>query len=161
MMELISVELHDEHLKNDFSCGNSTLDNFLKLNAKKESKNDLSKTFVIEENNQIIGYYTITMDAVPTENFSSKFKANYSSIPVVLLGRLAVDKRFQGQSKGSVLLIDAFRRITLISKYIGAYAIIVDPIDSKAITFYLNYGFVKLSNSNKMFIKMKQAEQLF
>ena len=65
-------------------------------------------------------------------------------IPVVLLGRLAVDKTAQGQGLGQYLLIDALRRVAHISEQIGVRAVEVDALDDQARQFYLKFGFVPL-----------------
>ena len=80
---------------------------------------------------------------------------------MILLGRLAVDYRFQGNGVGKLLLIDSLKRCHETSKSIGAFAVIVDPLDNNAERFYHKYGFIKLEDSGKMFLPMKTINQLF
>jgi len=77
------------------------------------------------------------------------------------LGRLAIDKDFQGKGIGRILLIDALKRCFDTSVSIGAFAVIVDPLDNEAEMFYEKYGFVKLPDSGKMFLPMKTIKELF
>ena len=67
-------------------------------------------------------------------------------IPVVHLGRLAVDMRYQGKGLGEFLLMDALRRTQLVSEQIGVYAVEVRAIDEAARQFYLKYGFTELKD---------------
>ena len=85
---------------------------------------------------------------------------NYNA-PVILPGRLARDISTKGTGLGEYLLIDAlFRSYKLSNESIGAMAVIVDPINEKAIEFCKKYGFEQLPDSEKMFLPMKIIEQL-
>ena len=72
-----------------------------------------------------------------------------------------INTSFQKQDIGKLLLIDALKRSYFISKIIGSFAVIVDPLDDEAESFYANYDFIKLPGSGKMFLGMKTIEQLF
>ncbi|MDF0692881.1 GNAT family N-acetyltransferase [Aquirufa sp. BABACH-43C] len=78
-----------------------------------------------------------------------------------LLGRLVVDKKFQGKGLGKILLIDALKRSFKASLQMSSFAVAVDPIDSEARVFYEQYGFITLPDSGKMFITMKTLKELF
>lgn len=78
-----------------------------------------------------------------------------------MLGRLAIDKNFRGKRIGKILLIDALKRCFGASNSIGAFAVIVDPLDKEAERFYKIYGFIKLPDSGKMFLPMKTIKELF
>ncbi len=80
---------------------------------------------------------------------------------MTLLGRLATDIKFQGKGIGKILLIDALTRCYEISKSIGSFAVIVDPLDNDAENFYSRYGFIKLPDSGKMFLTMMTIKSLF
>jgi len=85
----------------------------------------------------------------------------YKSLPVTLLGRLAVNEKSKGRGLGKLLLIDALKRSFEASKVIGSMAVIVDPKDENAVKFYDKFGFILLPDSKKMFLSMKTIEQLF
>jgi GNAT superfamily N-acetyltransferase len=95
------------------------------------------------------------------ESFRKNLPKSYLSIPTILLGRLAIDKEFQGKGIGKLLLIDSLRRCCDISESLGIFAVIVDPLDNEAETFYEKYGFIKLPDSGKMFLAMKTIKELF
>ena len=78
-----------------------------------------------------------------------------------MLGRLAIDKKYQGEGIGKVLLIDALKRSYSISKEIGSFCVVVDPIDEEAKRFYKKFDFIELPDSRKMFIATKTLSELF
>ena len=166
MKELTEV-LNSTHRKKEFSCGKEMLDNYLRKQANQDMKRKLSVCFVLndKENNLLKGYYTLSNNSVSQElipsRFKKKFPKSYTSIPATLLGRLAVDNRYKQQGIGKLLLIDALRRSYDISKSIGSFAVIVDPLDKEAEKFYEQYGFIKLPDSGKMFLTMDTIKELF
>jgi predicted GNAT family N-acyltransferase len=103
---------------------------------------------------------SIAQDLIPAE-FQKKLPNSYKSITTTLLGRLAIDNRFQKKGVGKLLLIDALRRSYDISKSMGSFAVVVDPIDIDAENFYDKYGFIKLPDSGKMFLPMNTIRTLF
>jgi GNAT superfamily N-acetyltransferase len=163
----LTEALNPKHNKIKFSCGQEVLDNYLHYQANQDVKRKLSACFVsIDTENQLIkGYYTLANSSIPLNqipnHLQKKLPKSYSSIPTTLLGRLAIDTRFQGQGTGRLLLIDALKRCHETAKTLGSYAVIVDPLDKAAENFYEKYGFIKLPDSRKMFIPMKTIEHLF
>jgi predicted GNAT family N-acyltransferase len=159
--------LNPEHNKQDFSCGKQMLDNYLYRQANQDIKRKLSVCFVMNDyqTNTIKGYYTLSNNSISlelvTESFRKKLPPSYSSIPTTLLGRLAVDTRFQGRKLGQLLLVDALKRSYDATKSVGSFAVVVDPLDDDAISFYIKYGFIELFDSKKMFLPMNTIKQLF
>ena len=166
-MSQISEPLNSTHKKSDFSCGKEMLDTYIHKQANQDVKRKLSACFVINETetNLIKGYYTLSNNSIPSEfipdQIRKKLPGTYETIPTTLLGRLAIDDKFQGQGIGKLILIDALKRSYEISKTIGSFAVVVDPIDQDAENFYNKYGFIKLPDSGKMFLPMKTISQLF
>jgi GNAT superfamily N-acetyltransferase len=159
--------LNSAYHKQKFESGNGQLDSYLHQQAGQDVKRKLTAVFILPGDDYIIkGYYTLSNDALPRNNIPDhllkKLPPAYANLPVTLLGRLAVDKSFQGQSIGALLLIDALKRSynTAVSS-IGSIAVVVDPIDEKAHSFYLKYGFIDLPDSGRMFIPMGTVAQLF
>ena len=102
------------------------------------------------------GFYTLSSSAVDRRDVASGWlKRNTpEKIPVILLGMLAVDKRFQGQGLGVALLHDAAVRAGGISQSLGAKALVVDPLDDVSRGFYEKYGFTGIPGSSRMFAKL-------
>ena len=161
------IELLDKkHNRENFDCGKELLTNYLRTQAGKDIKRKLSACFVLSENGTgIQGYYTLSNNSISLNSFpehiQKKLPKSYNSIPSTLLGRLAIDKKYQGQGIGKILLIDALKRCYEISKEIGSFAVVVDPIDQEAKNFYTKYDFIKLPSSGKMFIAVKTLQELF
>ncbi len=166
-MSQISEPINSKHKKSDFSCGKEMLDNYLHKQANQDIKRKLSACFVIKEmeTNLIKGYYTLSNSSIPLElipnEIRKKLPRSYKVIPTTLLGRLAIDNKFQGQGIGKLILVDALKRSYELSKTIGSFAVVVDPIDKNAERFYDKYGFIKLPDSGKMFLPMKTIRKLF
>lgn len=160
--------LNKKHNKHSFSCGNESLDNYLKKQAKQDVQRKLALCFILtQETNEteILGYFTLSSHTIQrasiSEELIKKLPPSYQNLPVTLLGRLARDAKFKGQDIGNLLLIDALKKSYNVSNSsIASLAVIVNPIDAKAIQFYAKYGFIQLE-SGKMFLTMSTIEQLF
>jgi GNAT superfamily N-acetyltransferase len=165
IIEILSP--HHRKLTIGFSCGKTILDTYLKTQAGQDVKRKLSACFVFvdEPTGLIQGYYTLSNNGIPLglipDKYKNKLPVSYSSIPATLLGRLAVDERFQGAGIGKMLLMDALNRSYEISKSVGSFAVVVDPLDEEAERFYTKYGFILLPDSQKMFLPMKTVGKLF
>ena len=166
-MNPFSEPLDSRHRKADFSCGKELLDLYLHKQAGQDIKRKLAACFVVvDSDSQLIkGYYTLSNHSIPLESIpqeiQSKLPKAYTSIPTTLLGRLAIDHRYQGLGLGKLILVDSLKRSYEASKAMGSFAIIVDPINLEAERFYEKYGFIKLPDSGKMFLPMKTISQLF
>ncbi len=165
-MNFTIVPLHPSHDKKVFSCGKKLLDNYLHIQAKQDVKKRLSACFVlIDQEKKVKGYYTlsntgISRDLLPV-GLCKKLPKSFAVLPAILLGRLAVDGSVLGQGFGELLLIDALKRSHKVSiSDIGSLAVIVDPVDERAVDFYQKYGFFALPDSGKMFLAMKTISDL-
>ena len=160
-----TVRLAAIHNRDDFSCGKDLLDSYLKKQVNQDIKRKLSTCFILEgEDRTIKGYYTLSNGSVPLEivpdELKKKMPRSYADLPTTLLGRLAVDKKFRGQRFGETLLNDALKRCYALSEQIGSMAVVVDPLDAEAVSFYEQYGFIALE-SGRMFLPMKTIAELF
>jgi len=162
------IELLDKkHHRTDFDCGKDLLNDYLKTQAGQDIKRKLSVCFVLADSktNIIQGYYTLSSSSIPLSCFSEQIKkklpTSYTSIPTTLIGRLAIDKKYQGNGFGKILLIDALKRSYGISNEIGSFGIVVDPMDDEAKGFYQKFDFIELPDSKKMFIATQTLKVLF
>lgn len=166
-MNELTENLNSTHRKKEFSCGKDMLDDYLHKQANQDIKRKLSACFVLndKETDLLKGYYTLANNSIAQElipiKFQKKLPNSYKSIPTTLLGRLAIDHRFQKQGVGKLLLVDALKRSYEISKKIASFAVVVDPIDEDAEIFYDKYGFIKLLDSGKMFLPMNTIKGIF
>ncbi len=167
-LSLVFEPLAKHHDRAAFSCGNKSLDRYLKERASQDARRQIAAPFVVvskTDTQTILGYYTLSSFGIVlgalTANIVKKLPS-YPTVPATLLGRLAVDQSHHGQGLGGDLLIDALRRAFAQSSQIAAYAVVVDAIDQKAISFYKNYGFLPFpDNPNRLFLPMKTIGNLF
>lgn len=165
-MSYLTTLLANTHEKDKFSCGKAMLDDYLHKQAKQDVKRKLSACFVLSnDDKEIKGYYTLSNSSIPRSQLPESIIRKlppYKDIPVTLLGRLAIDNKFQRQKLGKDLLIDALKRcFDVASSSTASMAVIVDPIDHEAINFYTKFGFIQLQDSGRMFLTMATIEQLF
>nr|WP_255737309.1 GNAT family N-acetyltransferase [Cognataquiflexum nitidum] len=138
---------------------------YIKNQVSQDIRKRLATCFVsVDEGGKVLGYYTLTSEGLGRDQIPEKYlkqiPKSYNA-PVILLGRLARDISQKGTGLGEFLLLDAlFRSFVLSNESIGAIAVVVDPINEKAVNFYSSYGFELLSDSGKMFLPMKVIEKL-
>ena len=127
-----------------FNCGVEELNTYLKRFAKKNDKLGIGRTYVLIENSQAIGYYTVSMAQIEVKSLPKDTQNRLPKypLPAVRIGRLAIATNAQGKGFGEHLLMDALTRSVRASLDIAVYAIIVDAKDRKARNFYLRYGFI-------------------
>ncbi|MEA2041623.1 MAG: GNAT family N-acetyltransferase [Bacteroidota bacterium] len=153
------------HKRKNFTCEESSLTEYIRKQVSQDIRKRLATCFVAVDNDQnVIGYYTLTSESLGRELIPYKYlkqiPENYNA-PVILLGRLARDITTKGTGLGEYLLLDAlYRSYKLSNKSIGAMAVVVDPINEKAVLFYEKYGFELLPDSEKKFLPMKIIGQL-
>ena len=134
--------LHADHELSLFCCGVESMDNWLKQRAMKNQLTGASRTFVCCDGANVLAYYSLASSAVVTSAAPGRFRRNMPDpIPVVVLGRLAVDKRIQGQGVARALVRDAGLRVIQASDTIGIRGMLVHALSDEARRFYLRIGF--------------------
>jgi GNAT superfamily N-acetyltransferase len=135
------VPLNNQHDVARFDCGKVPLNDWIRTTALR-SEGKSSRTYVIAQRQTVVGFYCISAGAVQHDGAPRKLRQNMPDpTPVVILGRLATDKAFQGKGLGRALLKDALLRIAKASEMVGARAVLVHAVDQEAVPFYANYGF--------------------
>ena len=158
------------HSTEEFDCLEDSLNIFLKQYAGQGHKNYTSRTYcLVDESSEgikkkILAYYSLASGSLPIAEMSVEHKKALSAyvnpLPVIVIGRLAVDKSYRGKGYGDMALMDALERALDLSSKIGACAAVVDALNDDAANFYQRYGFVNLQG-NKYFIPMKAIKKLF
>jgi len=141
---LSSVELLTaEHDLTQFDCGrHASLTDWLKRFARMNQASGDTRTYVVHRDLSVVGYYSLAPGSVSRKKATTRAsKSAPEPIPIVLLARLAVDKREQGQGLGAALLKSALQRAYAGAEIIGGRAILVHAIDPEAAAFYRKYGF--------------------
>lgn len=135
--------LSKEHIVDEFNCGNPLLDTWLRRYAWQNQQANTARTFVVCKDNRVVGYYSLAVGAVDHVTASPRIKKGLARhpIPVMVLARLAVDRRYQGMKIGRGLLKDAVKRTLQASEYAGIRAVFVHAKDERARKFYERFGF--------------------
>ncbi len=155
--------LNKSHDRLSFDCGEEALNRYIQTQATQDSRRRIANCFVAidTESGYVVGYYTLSSASIPTldlPEFITSRLPRYPSIPAVRVGRLAVDKRFQGHGLGKALLADA--AIKTISATSASFALIVDAKNEQAVKFYQYHGFRPLNNTlNILFLPLATAEK--
>ncbi|MEI6705859.1 MAG: GNAT family N-acetyltransferase [Methylococcales bacterium] len=164
MSENREIKLFDKQFsRKEFDCGNDVLNRYLKQQLSQDIKKRLAVAYVLLEMDKIIGFYTLSASAINISDLNeqlAKRLPKYPLVPVSLLGRLAIDKNYQKQGLGDLLLMDALYRCSISAKQVASLAVVVDAIDEKAEDFYQRYGFETLTNG-QLFLAMQTIETLF
>jgi GNAT superfamily N-acetyltransferase len=160
--------LRSDHDRASFSCGNASLDRYLKEQAGQDLRRGCATPFVLLPEvveTSILGYYTLSSYGVDVGELPAdvaKRLPRYPLIPATLLGRLAADQRHHGQGVGEFLLMNALHRASVQSAEIASAAVVVDAIDERALRFYKHFGFIAFpSITGRLFLPMKTVADLF
>jgi GNAT superfamily N-acetyltransferase len=136
-------KLNADHDLTQFSCGEPSLDYWLRNRALQNEKTGASRTYVVCAEGCVVGYYALAAGAVAHTEATSRAKRNMPDpVPVILIGRFAIDSRFQGRGVGADLLRDAVLRTLQAAEIAGIRAILVSAISPNAKRFYERYGFI-------------------
>ncbi len=134
--------LAPDHELDSFDSGVAPLDDWLKRRARRNEAEGASRTFVSCVGRRVIGYYCLAAGSVLHADAVGTVRRNMPDpVPVVLLGRLAVDRGWQGKGIGGDLLSDAVLRVLAAAESVGVRAILVHAICERAKAFYEAHGF--------------------
>jgi len=154
--------LASTHDRLSFSSGVDTLDRYLRELASQDIKRRVSNCFVaLDESGAIAGYYTFAATSLPLTELSAeeaKRLPRYALLPAGLIGRLAIDRRFQRQRLGGALIMDAVARAARADQ--ANFALIVDAKDEAAVAFYEHLQFRRFASRPKsLFLPLATALQ--
>jgi GNAT superfamily N-acetyltransferase len=134
--------LSGHHNFGEFNSGESSLDDWLRRRALANQLSGASRTYVACEGHLVIGYYALASGVVLVESAPGRFRRNIPNpIPVAVLARLAVDRKWQGRGIGRALFRDAARRVEHAADAIGIRGIVMHAISEDAKQFYVALGF--------------------
>jgi GNAT superfamily N-acetyltransferase len=158
-------KLRADHDLSEFECGEPTLDDWLRRRALSNEESGASRTYLVCVGEQVVGYYALAVGAVTHAEAPGRVRRNMPDpVPVMIIGRLAVPKDFQGRKIGPALLRDAVLRTLQAAEIAGVRAILVHAISERARQFYEDCGFtpspmdpmtlmITVAEAGKAFIK--------
>ena len=136
-------KLFSKHDVTEFQCGEPALDDWLRRRALQNEETGASRTYVLCEGRRVEGYYALAVGAVARMEAPGRVRRNMpDAVPVMVIGRLAVDQSCQGQAIGPALLRDAVLRTLQAAEIAGIRAILVHAISERAKRFYEKWGFI-------------------
>ena len=139
------VPITADHDSAGFACRHDALSQWLRRRALANASSGASRTYVVcAEGRRVVGYYALAAGSITIDSAPARMRRNMPDpLPVIVLGRLAVDQGLSGRGIGSGLLKDAVLRALQASQIIGACALLCHAIDSEAKAFYAKHGFVE------------------
>jgi GNAT superfamily N-acetyltransferase len=138
-----------KHDRDSFDCGEPALNEFLRRHARQSHDKGAAKTFLAIsqlDGRTIFGFYSLcpaSLEYARTPGVVRKGLARHD-VPAFRLGRLAVNRRFQGQGLGGQLILAAGRRCLLAAAEVGGVALLIDAKDERAARWYSSYGAIPL-----------------
>lgn len=137
-----------------FRCGHPALDDYIARYASQDERRGVARVFIATpegDGRTLAGFFTLSAGSVACQEFPADLarKLPRYPVPIALIGRLAVDQRFQGQGLGSILLADACQKVALASAVLAVAGIVVDAKDETAAAFYRHFGFVPMQGQTQ------------
>jgi ribosomal protein S18 acetylase RimI-like enzyme len=157
--------LGSAHDRSAFRCGEEVLDRYLQTQAAQDIRRRVANCFFAVETaaGRIAAYYTLSSASIPMIDLpheETRRLPRYPTLPAVRIGRLAVDRAFQGRGLGAALLADAAHRARHAD--IAAFTLLVDAKNDEAVAFYRHHGFRTLASQPRMlFLPLSTAQKSF
>jgi GNAT superfamily N-acetyltransferase len=153
-----------DHNRKSFDCGDEDVTRFLREKAMQDHERDLSRTMVLvdpeESPKRIIGYHTLVMTQVKQEEIPNDRPRITRGIPVILLGQLGIDMKYQGRGLGDILLMDVQARTDEISRKVGIRALMLDARNERLAEWYGKHDFIRFPQSLRMFKRIEAIRSL-
>jgi GNAT superfamily N-acetyltransferase len=160
--DLRLVLLTADHDLTGFDCGNEQLDSWLRDHALASQRADIARTYLVLECETVVAYVSLTTGSIRPETAPKRYARGMPRhpLPTILIARLAVDHRSQGNRLGSRLLAEALRRAVQASDVAAARLVVVDAIDDRAAAFYRRWGFIDVpENPRRLFRKISDIRR--
>ncbi len=156
------IRLHD---RKSVSCGVEALDQYFHQQAGQDYRRNVVPYVLTDTSTgAVVGFYTLSALSILPKSLPAQLAAKlprYDLLPVILLGRLAVDSRYGQRGLGKLLLLDALTRSFAVSRDVGALAVVVQAKDDAARAFYLHHGFIQLADQeHRLFIPLATVAKL-
>jgi len=150
----------DRHDVERFRCGEASLDDWLREQARPAAVRRTARTWVwTDAQDTVVGYYALSAHKVSREQVPSRIgRGGPVEVPAVLIGRLALAESLRGQGLGPVLLADALSRVVEATRTVAALLIVVDALHERVAVFYEGLGFTRLPDTLRLVQKLADVE---
>lgn len=164
MSEIRRVEkLRRDHPVEEFDCGREELNRYLSRYAWQNQQAGAAQTYVGIVGKVIVGYYALVVGQVTLQDAPERLKKGLAKhpVPIMLLARLAIDRRWQGQGVGKALLRDAMQRTLQAADIAGIRAFAVHAKDEEARRFYEHFDFIPSpTDPLHLFVLLKDVRRI-
>lgn len=150
----------DQHDVSTFSCGEESLDIWIREQALASAKRGTARTWVWSaDDGRVVGYYALAAHKVARERVPSRLaRGGPQEVPAVLLAKLALSREFQGRGLGAVLAADAMTRVIEATQTVAARLVVVDALHEKVAQFYETLGFRRIPGSLMLVQRIADVE---
>lgn len=150
----------DRHDVEHFRCGEASLDDWLREQARPAAVRRTARTWVwTDTEDTVVGYYALSAHKVSREQVPSRVgRGGPVEIPAVLIGRLALAESLRGRGLGPVLLADALSRVVEATRTVAARLVVVDALHEHAAVFYERLGFTRIPDTLRLVQKLADVE---
>lgn len=153
-MSYLAEPLGEHHDLAQFDCGNGELNEWVRLHARTATGQGTRTYVVIDDLQAVVGYFAIAPHTIDREVLPrSQGRGAPRQIPAVLLAKLALDRRLQGQGLGSELLVAALTTIVRAAQRVGGKMVVVDAIDDTAARFCLHHEFIPIPDNPRRLVR--------
>lgn len=151
--------LAESHRVEGFYSSVQSLDEWLKRRAWNNQVSSASRTYVVSDAGAVVGYYCLASGALALREAPGGVRRNMPDpVPMAILGRLAVDRAWQGRGLGVALLRDAVERTQAASRILGVRGVLVHALSEEAAAFYARHGFVASpTNPSTLVLSLKRT----
>lgn len=138
-------KLHADHAVAEFDCGVEALNRFIRDYALRNQRADSAQTYVATVGGSVTGFHSLTVGNVLFQDAPERLAKGLPRhpVPVMIIARLAIDRRFHGRGLGAGLLLDALRRTKSVSEIAGVRGVVVHAKDDAVKAFYQRFGFTE------------------
>lgn len=148
-----------------FSCGNATIDNFFRNNARRQHQAHQARVYVAAYNGFPIGYYYLVVKSSLPEELGESAERKFEragSVPTIYLGMIGVSSQYQRCGLGRLLMLDAMRNTLRVADLAGVYALTLDALNEDVAKLYERWGFKRfIEEGLSMYIALPTIEDLF
>ncbi|CAN7667554.1 GNAT family N-acetyltransferase [Pararhizobium sp. LjRoot235] len=155
-MALSGIELlADHHGLDGFTCGKPALDDWLANFARSNQARGFTRVVVAHEDDTVVGYYGLAPSVIEPNAVPRKIRTGRppDPIPCLLIGQLAVDRRYVGRGVGTALVKDAFLRCIAGADIVAGRAVVVRAIDKEAEAYWRSWGFVSARDNPSILMR--------